>query len=201
MKGSIVASIATAFGASLCCTGPILLSLFGATTIGAFSFIEPIRPYITFLALGILGFAFLKVYKKDLNNECCEIDKEKVMKKNKIQKRTLLGITPIILALVLFPYYNGVLFGGEPQENDSKGVVSEWTIEGMTCQGCARGLQGGMAAVKGVVSCEVNYKTNSMVCTYNDKVLNSEKVAEHVAKMGYKAIPKQKETEESTSTS
>ncbi|MCH8010647.1 MAG: heavy-metal-associated domain-containing protein [Candidatus Marinimicrobia bacterium] len=123
------------------------------------------------------------------------------MKKNKIQKRTLLGIALIILALVIFPYYNGVLFGGDPLENDSKGVVSEWSIEGMTCQGCARGLQGGMAAVKGVVSCQVDYKTNSMVCTYNDKVLNSEKVAEHVAKMGYKAIPKQKETEKPISTS
>ena len=74
MKGSIVVSVVAAFGASLCCTGPILLSVFGATTIGAFSFIEPIRPYITFLALGILGFAFLKLHKKDLNNECCEIN-------------------------------------------------------------------------------------------------------------------------------
>lgn len=123
------------------------------------------------------------------------------MKTNKIQIRTLVGITPIVLTLVFFPYYNGVFFGGDPHENDSKGVISEWTIEGMTCQGCAHGLQGGMAAVKGVVSCEVNYKKNSMVCTYDDKVLKSEKVAEHVAKMGYKAIPKQKETEKSTSTS
>lgn len=40
-----MASITTAFGAYLCCTGPILLSLFGATSLGVFSFLESIRPY------------------------------------------------------------------------------------------------------------------------------------------------------------
>ena len=65
------------------------------------------------------------------------------MKENRIQRRSLWGVTALVLALVLFPHCGGLLYGGDKDKSKSKNVaVTEWSIEGLTCQGCARGMQG-----------------------------------------------------------
>lgn len=191
MTRTVLTSVLAAFGASLCCTGPLLMLLLGSTAVGAFSFFEHIRPYASVVAVGLLGFALYRSYWKQSKEDCCETDKEKIMKKNNNQRRTLWGITPIVLALVLFPYYNGLLYGGDKDKHEDKNAaVTEWSIEGMTCEGCARGLQGSMAAVKGVKSCKVDYESKTMICTVDPSVVRAEAIPGLVERTGYKAAPK-----------
>jgi copper chaperone CopZ len=202
MKGTLLASILAAAGASLCCTGPLLLLLFGSTTVGMFSFLEPIRPYASVLALGILGWAYVRTFRPQPEKDCCDINQEATMKKQKLQKRTLIGITPLVLALVFFPYYGGFLYGGDtPKGEQQAGVVTEWTIEGMTCEMCAKGLQGGMSAVKGVSNCTVDFGTKTMVCTVDQNQVKVEDVPALVEKIGYKAVPKKVPSAEESKTS
>ena len=63
-KGSLVAGILAAIGASVCCVGPLLLLALGigGAWIGNLTTLEPYRPIFIGLTLLFLGLAFRKVY-------------------------------------------------------------------------------------------------------------------------------------------
>jgi mercuric ion transport protein len=69
-KGSLVAGVLAAIGASVCCVGPlVLLALgIGGAWIGNLTAFEPYRPLFIGLTLLFLGLAFRKVY---LVQEAC----------------------------------------------------------------------------------------------------------------------------------
>ncbi len=72
---------------------------------------------------------------------------------------------------------------------DQKLIVTKWTIEGMTCNQCASGLESGLSSVTGILSCDVDYASKSMVCELDENVLAPSEITELVSKLGYKAIP------------
>jgi len=63
-KGSLIAGILAAIGASVCCVGPlVLLALgIGGTWVGNLTAMEPYRPFFIGLTLLFLGLAFRKLY-------------------------------------------------------------------------------------------------------------------------------------------
>ena len=63
-KGSLIAGVLAAIGASVCCVGPlVLLTLgIGGTWVGSLTAMEPYRPYFIGLTLLFLGLAFHKLY-------------------------------------------------------------------------------------------------------------------------------------------
>lgn len=63
-KGSLIAGILAAIGASVCCVGPlVLLTLgIGGTWVGTLTAMEPYRPILIGLTLLFLGLAFRKLY-------------------------------------------------------------------------------------------------------------------------------------------
>ena len=63
-KGSLIAGVAAAIGASLCCVAPlVLLTLgIGGTWIASLTALEPYRPIFVGLTLLFLGMAFRSLY-------------------------------------------------------------------------------------------------------------------------------------------
>ena len=63
-KGSLVASVFTGIGASVCCVGPLVLLAFGigGAWIGNLTALEPYRPIFIGLTLLFLVLAFRKLY-------------------------------------------------------------------------------------------------------------------------------------------
>lgn len=63
-KGSLIAGVLAAIGASVCCVGPlVLLALgIGGTWVGSLTAMEPFRPLFIGLTLLFLGMAFRKLY-------------------------------------------------------------------------------------------------------------------------------------------
>lgn len=63
-KGSLLAGVLAAVGASVCCVGPlVLLALgIGGAWIGNLTAFEPYRPLFIGLTLLFLGLAFRKIY-------------------------------------------------------------------------------------------------------------------------------------------
>ena len=63
-KGSLIASVLAAIGASVCCVGPlVLLALgIGGTWVASLTAMEPYRPMFIGLTLLFLGLAFRKLY-------------------------------------------------------------------------------------------------------------------------------------------
>lgn len=63
-KGSLIAGVLAAMGASVCCVGPLVLLALGSggTWIGGLTAMEPFRAYFIGLTLLFLGLAFHKLY-------------------------------------------------------------------------------------------------------------------------------------------
>lgn len=63
-KGSLVAGIVAAIGASVCCVGPLVLLALGVSGawIGSLIALEPYRPIFVGLTLLFLGLSFRKLY-------------------------------------------------------------------------------------------------------------------------------------------
>ena len=63
-RGSLVAGILAAIGASLCCLGPLVLLALGISGawISNLTALEPYRPIFVGLTLLFLGLAFRKIY-------------------------------------------------------------------------------------------------------------------------------------------
>ncbi|MGQ0503557.1 MAG: mercuric transporter MerT family protein [Panacagrimonas sp.] len=63
-KSSLLASVAAAIGASVCCVGPLVLLTLGisGSWIGNLTAMEPYRPIFIGLTLVFLGLAFRQLY-------------------------------------------------------------------------------------------------------------------------------------------
>lgn len=63
-KGSLIASVLAAIGASVCCVGPLMLLALGigGTWVASLTLMEPYRPIFIGLTLLFLVLAFRKVY-------------------------------------------------------------------------------------------------------------------------------------------
>ena len=63
-KGSLIAGVMAAIGASICCIGPLMMLALGigGTWVGTLTAMEPYRPIFIGLTLLFLGLAFRKLY-------------------------------------------------------------------------------------------------------------------------------------------
>jgi mercuric ion transport protein len=70
-KGSLVAGVLAAIGASVCCVGPlVLLTLgIGGAWVANLTALEPLRPWLIAATLVFLGLAFRRLY---LQPQVCE---------------------------------------------------------------------------------------------------------------------------------
>jgi mercuric ion transport protein len=103
VKGSLVAGVLGAIGASVCCVGPlVLLTLgIGGAWVGNLTAFEPYRPYLMVATLVFLGVAFRRLY---LVPPVCEPGKAcaepTVLKR---QRLIFWTVTVLILALLAVP--------------------------------------------------------------------------------------------------
>ena len=67
-----------------------------------------------------------------------------------------------------------------------------YDITGMTCSACSTRVEKGVAKLAGVQDVAVNLLTNSMSVTYDDKALDTGKIIQKVADVGYGAALHQK---------
>lgn len=64
VKGSLVAGVLAAIGASVCCVGPlVLLTLgIGGAWVSSLTALEPVRPFFIAVTLLFVGLAFRRLY-------------------------------------------------------------------------------------------------------------------------------------------
>ena len=77
-----------------------------------------------------------------------------------MNKVMLWVVTVLAIAFLAFPSYVGLLFSA----GDNKVVTDDmnravFTIEGLTCKGCATTVSEAIKRVDGVIAVEVNYET------------------------------------------
>lgn len=181
-------AVITAAAASLCCTGPILLAGLGAGSLAGFAWLEPIRPYLGLAAVGLLGWAFWRSYRPRAVEACCSIEEWKGLS---LQRKSLWGIAPLVLVLLAFPYLQASLASRHADSSVVTGQApaeqSTWAIAGMTCAGCAAGLEASLAAAKGMKVCEVHFDDGLMNCRVDANRLDIAAIPGMVERLGFRA--------------
>ena len=66
-------------------------------------------------------------------------------------------------------------------------IDEKYSISGMSCAACSARIDKTIRALKGVKEVNVNLLTNSMVVSYDEKLLSREKIIKEIAKAGYGA--------------
>lgn len=110
-RGVLAATTAVlaAFGASLCCVGPILFVTLGVGA-GLASTFEPLRPLFTALTVLGLGIGFYTVYGRSAKAEACASGNACVRPRNRRREKTLLwGATVLAVLFWSFPAWSTLL--------------------------------------------------------------------------------------------
>jgi mercuric ion transport protein len=104
-NGFLIAGILSAFGASICCVGPLVLLALGVSGawIGSLAALEPYRPIFIGLTLLFLGFAFWRLYLV-----CPVCSAESACANPRTLKRQRLAfwiVTVLVLGLIAVPWF------------------------------------------------------------------------------------------------
>jgi copper chaperone CopZ len=189
-KWLAVGSAGTAFIASLCCLGPLVLGGLGLGALLVATF-APLRPYFLTASgiLLVLGFYF--VYRTPRAAAACE--GEVCAPDNparRLAKPVLWLATLAVLALALFPYYGGKLVpatrAAAPRAAAALETI-ELQIAGMDCEACAGVIRNKLLETPGVAAAEVHYPAGHAVVRYDAARVEPEALLAAVASAGYSA--------------
>lgn len=185
------AGILSAIAASLCCITPVIALIAGSSSIAAnFSWIEPARPYLIGLSIAVLALAWyvkLKPSKKNDMDCNCETTKKTAF----LQTKTFLSIVTVFAILMMtFPLYAKVFY---PKPNvqaatiavvDNKQQVN-FSIQGMTCEGCEEHVNTQLAKIAGVLSYRTSYAAKNSLVTFDLSKVDIKTIEAAISKTGY----------------
>jgi copper chaperone CopZ len=185
------AGVITAIGASLCCITPVLALISGASgAASSFSWMEPFRPYLIAVTLGVLGFAWYRKLKPKTAEEiacACEDNKNPSFFRS---KAFLIIITVFAIAMLAFPYYGQAFY---PKSNKSAVVLSardvkqvSFKLRGMDCASCEEHIKYSVNKLPGILETKADYKTGIANVKYDGSKTDKNVIAKAIDATGYK---------------
>jgi len=193
---SIGVGILFALTASLCCLTPVFVTLSGIGGIASsFSWMEPFRPYLLVLTVGILGFAwYQKLKSSSEENIACECDEDE--KPSFWQSKLFLSLMTVIsLAMLALPYYSNVFYSYDSPKPISKNAfeaIYKFEIKGMTCTGCEEHVKHEVLKLSGITNLEVSYKSGNAIISFDDTSTNEDSILVAIENTGYTVSSKLK---------
>jgi len=185
------AGLLSAFAASLCCITPVIALLAGSSSIAAnFSWIEPARPYLIGLSVAVLAFAwYVKLKPTKTNDMDCNCETTK--KSSFLQSKTFLSIVSLFAFLMMtFPLYAKMFYPKPKQQTTIVTAVDNqqqvnFTIEGMTCEGCEEHVNNELSKVTGVLAYKTSYSLKNSLVTFDKSKVDAKTIAAVINKTGY----------------
>lgn len=184
-KWSLAGAVAAAVGATVCCTGPLLLfSLgIGGAWIGNLTAMEKYRPIWTATTLVFLGLAFVRVYRKR-GTEACASDAICPPNAARRNKLLLWVVAVLVLGLLVLPYAIPYAFAGSIEEAPTTREVT-LSVRNMTCGACPIIVKKSLTRVDGVRDAKMTLDPPRAVVTYDPKKVRMEQFVEATAKAGF----------------
>lgn len=190
-KASLGGSILAAITASLCCIGPLVAVLLGASGFAASAAFEKWRPVFLGVTFALLALAWYLAYRKpkiacDDGSACAT---KPVAKWNKV---ALWFATSVVLVTAAFPSLSSAILRGT-QSNapvavaDANSAVLKVKIPSMDCAACAASIQTKLRRLAGIATAQVNYDTKEAVLRYDAAKLSPEKIIAAIDETGFKA--------------
>lgn len=189
-KKLIGASLLTAVAASLCCITPVLALLAGASGLAStFSWLEPSRPYLIGVTVLVLGFAWFQKLRSGTAEEiqcACEDDE----KPSFWQSKKFLGIvTAFAIIMLAFPYYAGIFYSNTEKQiivvDKSKIETVEFTISGMTCNGCAEHVIHEVNRLDGIIIVNASHENGNAIVEFDNSKTSITAIENAINSTGY----------------
>ena len=193
-KSLTIISVVTAGLASLCCIGPLVAVGMGLGAFGAAAFFESVRPYLLVLTASVLGSAFYLTYRKTAEKKCeegvCTVAPKRT------QELALWMAATVAIPLAAFPYYSGVFWIDAESNSGSRVALAAksitgnratalFDVEGMTCAGCASGIQATLTRREGIESIEVRYAKKTARVAYDPTEITEQQLISSFQTLGY----------------
>ncbi|MBI3770119.1 MAG: cation transporter [Deltaproteobacteria bacterium] len=146
--------------ASACCIGPLVLTVFGISTLGASTAFEPLRPVFLGVTALLLGGAFYLTHVRTpacAPGSVCATPQSKLPRLN----RNLLWVAAVAVgAIAVFPSLVGPLLGGSQISVAAAGPSTTVAlhIDGMSCPMCVGHIKTALEEVPGVQRAAVSYE-------------------------------------------
>ena len=193
-KSLTFASIVAAGVASLCCIGPLAAVGLGVGSFGAAQLFEELRPYLLGVTGLLLAGAFYLNYRQQPKQECADSSCTLSPTAKRKQKMLLWLSAGVVVGLATFPHYSGLLLG-EVTKKDATGLASAgggeniavFSVQGMTCAGCAAGLKATLEREEGVATAEVDYDAATTRIHFDPARTTVEELIEVIGELGYLA--------------
>ena len=192
---SASAGLLAAIVASLCCITPVFSLLAGIGGIAAtFSWMEPFRPYLITLTIGVLGFAwYQKLRPRTAEEIACACEEDE--KPSFWQSKKFLGIVTVFATLMLaFPSYSHIFYpnttgsGVVADQDQTQIKLADFKIKGMTCTGCEEHVKHAVSALDGVLETTASYKDANAQIKYDGSVVDVSKITSAINSTGYTVI-------------
>jgi len=193
------AGLFAAVVASLCCITPVLALVSGVSGIAAtFSWMEPIRPYLIVLTIGVLGFAWYQKLRPRTKEEIeCECDDDERL--SFWQTKRYLGIVTVFAGIMLtFPGYSYIFYPKSNNQNAGFMIEEDTTlvnqvvidVRGMTCTGCENHIEYTVNELDGVQSVDASYEDGTATVGFYPAKLKYEEIVTAINSTGYTVIEK-----------
>jgi copper ion binding protein len=181
-----IGTVFTAFLASLCCIGPIVLAALGLGGAGLVIGLEAYRPYFIIFTLLLLAGAFYYTYRK--REVVCEDGTCKMEHGGKWSKISLWTITAFTILFIAFPYIewtsDSIAAGTVIQENLTKVSIP---VEGMTCSSCNTAVEIAVKKLDGVERVKADFQHKNAIVEFDPEKVEVNKITEAIDKLGYKS--------------
>lgn len=187
---SVLAAIATAITASICCIGPLILLAVGISGawVGNLRVLEPYRPVFILVTLGFLGLAFCQVYRKP--KEKCEDGSYCANPKSAGFKKSALWLATVLIAgLFAYPNVAAYLASTRSASAATTGATTEvvLAVRDMTCAGCIAGVTKSLKRLDGVRDVRVTLDPPRAVVIYDPHRTTLEGLISATTQAGYPA--------------
>ena len=100
-KATLIGGALAAFAASVCCLGPLVLVALGVS--GAWM-LEPYRPIFIGTALVFMGFAWRRIYRVSVAENCAPGEVCALPQTNHVYKVMFWIVSGLVLMALAFPY-------------------------------------------------------------------------------------------------
>lgn len=196
-KATLGGSVLAAITASLCCIGPLVAVLLGASGFAASAVFEKWRPVFLGVTFSLLALAWYLTYRKP-KAACAEGSACATKPVSKWNKMVLWFATGVVLLMAAFPSLSSAILRATHTSPpvavaDGNSAVLKMKIPSMDCAACAVSIQTKLRKQAGVVTAQVSYDTKEAVVQYDTTKLSPQDITATFDQTGFKAEPADKQ--------
>ncbi len=207
-KSPLVAAVAAAVAASVCCLGPVVLLALGISGawIGSLSALEPVRPLFVLLTGGFLGYAYARIFGDGAAAEACDANGVCARPGYRtFQRVAFWAVTAVVAGLLMLPAYLGAKATEAPaapppapaaapvaaaaQDEAPARAEVVLAVEHMTCAGCLHTVRKALEAVPGVESASVTLDPPRAKVVYDPRRVAVDDLVAATTDAGYPSRP------------